>query len=107
MSSGALSARARPPFWVGICPTPLPHGHEVAWAGSGWTGIRYSRPSVWEERRGWNRRERRWLQERAREGALASGLSGTRPKKKSRQGSGTVHVVERYFAVADLGWDLL
>lgn len=42
------------------------------------------------------------------ERALASGLSGTRPKKKSRQDSaGTIQLVERYFAVVDLGWDLL
>lgn len=36
------------------------------------------------------------------------GPSGTRPKKKSRQDSaGTIHLVERYFAVLDPGWDLL
>lgn len=78
----ALSPRALPPSWVSCYPTPLPHGHELAWAGSGWTGIRYSRPSVWEECRVWNRRERRWLEERARSlrGSVAQDL-----KKKSRQ----------------------
>lgn len=78
-----------------LLPTPLPHGHEAAWAGSGWTGIRYSRPSVWEERRAWNRRERTWLEERERSlrGSVAQDLKrnlGKTPLAQSTWWKGTL-----------------
>lgn len=89
----APAARPHPP-WVSCCPTPLPHRHEVAWAGSGWTGIRYSRPSVWEERRAWNRRERRWLEgesERSLQGLVAQDLK----RNLGKTGLAIIQLVER------------
>lgn len=81
--------------------TPLPHHHEVVWAGAGWTGIRYSRPRECGRNAGpgiGGKGGGSWT-----EGTLL-GFSSTRPQKKSRQDYqlAIIQLVKRYF----LSWAL-
>lgn len=89
---------------LGLSPTPRPSPLSTRWrgrGGAGWTGIRYSRPSVREERRAWNRRKKV-----ARGGrTLAWGSETQALKRKVGQTLlATIQLVERYFAIVDPGW---